>query len=84
MQDVIKQLLTVDYKKRFNFDELLKHIWFEKDILMKQKVNDLIAEFDNILKSNLQLVPSYNKENIAKKIRFCDCFSHASTSDSEC
>lgn len=80
---MIKQLLTVDFKKRFNFDEILKHIWFEKDILMKQKVNDLIAEFSNILKSNnLQLMPSYNKENIAKKIRFCECFSHTSTSDS--
>lgn len=64
---------------RFDFDKILKHIWFEKDILMKQKVNNLIAEFSHVSKSNE--ISTYNKENVTKKLRFCPCFSPASSSD---
>lgn len=64
---------------RFDFDKILKHIWFEKDILMKQKVNNLIAEFSHFSKSNE--ISIYNKENVTKKLRFCPCFSPASSSD---
>lgn len=78
-QDIIKQLLRVDFNIRFDFDKILKHIWFEKDVLMKQKVNDLIVEFSHILKSNE--IPTYNKENVNKKIRICQCFSTVSSSD---
>lgn len=67
---MIKQLLKVDYNMRFDFDKVLKHIWYEKDVLMKQKVNDLISESSNNLK--LSQIP-YNKENVTKKIRFCSC-----------
>jgi hypothetical protein len=64
---------------RFDFDRILKHIWFDKDVLMKQKVNDLIAEFSHILKSNE--IPNYNKENVFKKLRICPCLSPMSDSD---
>lgn len=80
-QDVIKQLLIVDYNMRSDFDKILKHIWFEKDVLMKQKVNDLITEYSNNLKSSaIDFVPN-NKENVIKKIRFCPCLTHTTTSD---
>lgn len=75
---MIKQLLKVDCNMRFDFDKVLKHSWYEKDILMKQKVNDLISESSNNLK--LSHIP-YNKENVTKKIRFCPCL-HITTSDS--
>lgn len=78
-QDMIKKLLTVDFNIRLDFDKILRHIWFEKDMLMKQKVNDLIAEYSRVLKSNK--IPTYNKENITKKLRFCPCFSPTSSSD---
>lgn len=78
---MIRQLLTVDFNTRFDFDKVLKHVWFEKDILMKQKVNDLISEFSNSIKSKN---PSFNKENVTKKIRFCPCFTQATTSNSRC
>lgn len=77
-QDMVKQLLKVDYSLRFDFDKVLKHIWFEKDVLMKQKVNDLISESSN--NSRLSHIP-YNKENVTKKIRFCPCL-RAVSSDS--
>lgn len=68
---MVKQLLTVDYDLRFDFDKVLKHVWFEKDTLMKQQVNDLIVNFSNILRSSNML--NHNKENVSKKIRFCPC-----------
>lgn len=79
-RDMIIQLLTIDYNMRFDLDQVLKHIWFEKDILMKQKVNDLITEFSIISKSN-NLLPSTNKENVSKKTRFCPCIPTTCSSD---
>lgn len=76
-QDMIKQLLTVDYKVRFGLDQILKHLWFEKDILMKQKVNDFITEFTN---DSIQSSLPYNKENNVKKFRYCSS-THATTSE---
>lgn len=70
---MVKQLLTIDYNIRFDFDKVLRHIWFEKDILMKQKVNDLIVDFSNILRSCNMF--HHNKENVTKKIRFCPCLT---------
>ncbi|VVC26639.1 Hypothetical protein CINCED_3A013524 [Cinara cedri] len=80
-QDIIKQLLIVDFIKRFDFDKVLKHSWFEKDILMKQKVNNLIAEFSNDLNSSNM---PFSKENVTKKIRFCPCLTNGTTSDAQC
>ncbi|KAE9539381.1 hypothetical protein AGLY_004633 [Aphis glycines] len=79
-QDIIKQLLTIDYNIRFDFDKILKHTWFEKDLLMKEKVGNLMAEFSN------SLMPSHkyssNKENFAKKIKFCSCLAQDTCSES--
>jgi len=80
-QDIIKQLLTVDYNIRFDFDKILKHIWFEKDMLMKEKVGNLIAEFSNNLKSSNNF--SSNKENVTKKIKFCSCITQDTCPKSE-
>lgn len=80
-KDLIKHLLTVDYNMRFDFDKVLKHIWFDKDTIMKQNVKNLISKVSiNLTSNNL---PLYNKENNTKKIKFCSCITHASTSDSE-
>lgn len=79
---MIKQLLTVDYNMRFDFDKVLRHVWFEKDVLMKQKVNDLIANFSNTLRSSNMFF--HNKENVTKKIRFCPCLTKATNSDFKC
>lgn len=81
-QDMVKHLLTVDYNMRFDFDKVLRHVWFDKDILMKQKVNDLMADFSKILKSSNMF--HYNKENLTKKVRFCPCLTQATTSDFQC
>ncbi|XP_060875679.1 serine/threonine-protein kinase Chk2-like isoform X2 [Metopolophium dirhodum] len=80
-QDIIKQLLTVDYNMRFDFDKILKHIWFEKDMLMKEKVGNLIAEFSNGLKPSNKFTA--NKENVTKKIKFCSCLTQDTCSESE-
>lgn len=80
-QDMIGQLLLVDCIMRFDFDKILKHIWFEKDILMKQKVNDIITEVPNIFQ--LSNIPSSNKENV-KKIKFCPCLTHATVCNNQC
>jgi len=79
---MIKQLLVVDYNMRSDLDKVLKHIWFEKDILMKQKVNDLITAFSNNLKSNTINIIPHKNENITKKIKFCSCLIHVTASDS--
>lgn len=81
-QDIIVQLLEVDYIVRFDFDKVLKHFWFEKDILMKQKVHDIITEVPKILQLNI--IPSSNKENVNKKIKFCPCLTHATVCNSQC
>lgn len=79
---MVKKLLTVDYNMRFDFDQVLKHVWFEKDLLMKQKVNDLIVNFSNILRSSN--IFHHNKENVAKKIRLCPCLTKTTNSDVKC
>lgn len=73
---MIKQLLTTDFNIRYDFDKILKHIWFEKDMIMKQHVHSFINEFPNITPSS---VSSYY-ENSTKKIKFCPCLTHASSS----
>lgn len=74
-QDIIKQLLTIDFNIRYDFDKTLKHIWFEKDIFMKQNVHSFINEFSNITPSSLS-----HDENCTKKIKFCSCLTHDSGS----
>jgi len=81
-QDMIKQLLTIDYDMRFDFDKILKHVWFEKDMLMKEKVGNLIAEFSNTLKPRNKFLS--NKENVTKRIKFCSCITQDTCSESEC
>lgn len=76
-QDIIKLLLTIDYNMRFDFDKILKHIWFEKDMFMKEKVNDLIVAFSNSLKPSNKFLS--NKENVTKKIKFCSCLTQDSS-----
>lgn len=73
VQDIINQLLIIDYNLRFDFNKILKHIWFEKDIVMKETVGNLIAEFSNSLKPINTF--SSNKENVTKKIKFCSCLT---------
>lgn len=70
-QNLIKQLLTVDCSLRFDFDKILKHFWFEKDVLMKQKVNSLICKVPNGITSSI--IPFSMKENNIKRFRFCPC-----------
>lgn len=79
-QDIIKQLLTIDYDTRFDFDKILKHIWFEKDLLMKEKVGNLMAQFSNSSMPSHKF--SSNKENVAKKIKFCSCLAQDTCSES--
>ncbi|XP_015380328.1 PREDICTED: ovarian-specific serine/threonine-protein kinase Lok-like [Diuraphis noxia] len=81
VQDIIEQLLTIDYNRRFDFDKILKHIWFEKDMFMKEKVVKLIAEFSNNSKPSNTF--SSNKENVTKKIKFCSCLTQDTCSESE-
>lgn len=73
---MIKQLLTIDFNIRYDFDKILQHIWFEKDMFMKQNVHSFINEFSNITPSS---VSSYD-ENSTKKIKFCSCLTHVSSS----
>lgn len=80
-QDVIKQLLIVDLIKRLDFDKVLKHSWFEKDTLMKQKVNNLIVDFSNNLKSSNM---PFSEENVTKKIKLCPCLTRGTCSDAQC
>jgi len=80
-RDIIEQLLTIDYNRRFDFDKILKHIWFEKDMLMKEKVVKLIAEFSNSSKPSNTF--SSNKENVTKKIKLCSCLTQDTCSESE-
>lgn len=77
---MIGQLLMVDYNMRFDFDKILKHIWFEKDMRMKQKVNDIIAEVPKILK----LSDINSNKIITKKIKFCSCLTHDIASNLHC
>jgi len=79
-RDMIEQLLTIDCNRRLDFDKILKHIWFEKDMLMKEKVAKLIAEFSNSLKPSNKFSP--DKENVSKKIKFCSCLTQDTCSES--
>lgn len=73
---MIKQLLTTDCNIRYDFDKILKHIWFEKDMFMKQNVHSFMNEFSNTTRNSAF---SYD-ENSTKKIKFCPCLTHASSS----
>lgn len=70
-QNLIRRLLTMDCSLRFDFDKVLKNIWFEKDALMKKKVDELISQVPNYPSSSI--IPSNEKENNVKRFRLCPC-----------
>ncbi|XP_050428380.1 probable myosin light chain kinase DDB_G0292624 [Adelges cooleyi] len=77
-KDLIKKLIMVDYSVRFNFDQVIDHAWFDKDIKMKRIVSNLISEYtvvNKVAKKQLN-----EKENMTKKLRFCSCVTHTTSS----
>ncbi|XP_050535337.1 serine/threonine-protein kinase Chk2-like isoform X2 [Daktulosphaira vitifoliae] len=78
VKDLVKKLIMVDYTIRFNFDQVLDHAWFDKDVLMKRNVSDLIAQFSTSMKTSNKQIKE--KENSTKKTRFCPCLMHTTSS----
>lgn len=78
VKDLLKKLLMVDYTIRFNFDQVIDHAWFDKDVVMKRNVSNLIAQFNAGTKSTNK--QEKQKENSTKKTRICSCLMHTNSS----